>query len=61
MLLTIIITLLPLLTKKKTLIITHVPSTFKMNAPSDIKKQLLITWYPGPNWSPTPKQYFIKR
>ena len=25
------------------------------------KKQLLITWYPMPNLSPPPKQYFIKR
>ena len=47
--------------KKKPLIITPVPSTLKVNVPSDIKKQLLITWYPVPNWSPPPKQYFIKR
>ena len=29
--------------KKKPLIITPVPSTLKVNAPSDIKKQLIIT------------------
>ena len=47
--------------KKKPPVITSVLSTLKMNAPSDIKKQLLITWYPVPNWLPPPKQYFIKR
>ena len=48
-------------TYKNPLVITPVPSTLKVNAPSDIKKQLLIIWYPMPNRSPPPKQYFIKR
>ena len=39
---TIIITSLPLLTKKP-LITTPVPSTLKVNGPSDIKKQPLKT------------------
>ena len=57
---TIIITSLPLLTKNPQ-IITPIPLTLKVNDPSDIKKkQLLITWYPVPNWSPPPNQYFIK-
>ena len=60
LILTIIMTSLPLLTKTP-LIITPVPSTLKVNAPSDIKKQLLIIWYPVSNWSPPPNQYFIKR
>ena len=38
---TIIITSLPLLTKIPQ-VIAPVPSTFKVNAPSDIKKQLFI-------------------
>ena len=42
LILTTIITSLPLLTKKP-LIITPILSTLKVNAPSDIKKQLLIT------------------
>ena len=49
LILTIIITSLPLLTKKKPLVITPVLLTLKVNAPSDIKKQLLIIWYPVPN------------
>ena len=42
LILTTIITSLPLLTKDP-LIITPESSTLKINAPSDIKKQLLIT------------------
>ena len=34
---------------------------FKSERPFRYKKQLLITWYPVPNWSPPPKQYFIMR
>ena len=42
LILTTIITSLPQL-KKNSKIITTVPSTLKVNAPLDIKKQLLIT------------------
>ena len=41
LMLTTIITSLPPL-KKTPLVITPVPSTLKVNAPSDIKKQLFI-------------------
>ena len=41
LILTTIITSLPPLTKNPQ-VITHVPSTLKVNAPSDIKKQLLV-------------------
>ena len=41
LILTTIITSLPPLTKNP-LVITPVPSTLKVNAPSDIKKQLFV-------------------
>ena len=42
LILTTIITSLPPPTKKNPLVITPVPSTLKVNAPSDIKKQLFV-------------------
>ena len=59
LILIVIITSLPLLTKNP-LIITPVPSTLKVNAPSDIKKQLLITWYSVSNRSLCSKTIFYK-
>ena len=46
--------------KKTPLIITPIPSTLKVNAPSDIKKAIINNLISRANESP-PKQYFIKK